>query len=295
MTFHTGTCSWAEKSLVESSEFYPPDVKSSEGRLRYYASYFDTVEIDSTYYAIPRPQNAALWAARTPDRFIFHAKAYGALTGHAITPKTLPQELLAELPEKDRDGEHIYVKEPAVLALIGKEFVKALAPLRDSGKLGVVVFQFPPWFDYSVRNTDIILDRARSVGDLAVAVEFRHGSWLAPDRRESVFKLLRDNKLTYVAADEPQYGTLKTVPLVPAVTTDTAYFRLHGRNRHAWRKKGATAAERFAYQYSDNELDEVKLSVMGAAREAKTVFVMFNNHGSPGIRNAAKMGEMLKP
>ena len=68
MKYHTGTCSWAEKALIESHEFYPPDVDSAEDRLRYYSSQFDTVEVDSTYYAIPRPQNAVLWSSLTPDR-----------------------------------------------------------------------------------------------------------------------------------------------------------------------------------------------------------------------------------
>jgi len=77
MKYHTGTCSWAEKALIESHEFYPSDVKSPEERLRYYASHFDTVEVDSTYYAIPSPQNAVLWSSRTPDesRLTAHSQA----------------------------------------------------------------------------------------------------------------------------------------------------------------------------------------------------------------------------
>lgn len=163
MKYHTGTCSWAEKALIESHEFYPSDVNSAEDRLIYYASQFDTVEVDSTYYAMPRPQNAALWSSRTPDGFIFHVKAYGALTGHGITPKTLPNELRSELPEENRNAEHVYVKEPALLAAIGQEFAKALSPLKDAGKLGLVVFQFPPWFHYGTINQEDILTRTQYV------------------------------------------------------------------------------------------------------------------------------------
>lgn len=137
----------------------------------------------------------------------------------------------------------------------------------------------------------------RGVGSLVeglpVAVEFRHGSWLEPAKRESVLKFLRDNKLTYVTADEPQYGTLETVPLIPAATTDIAYFRLHGRNRETWLKTGVTTVERFAYRYSDKELDEITSSIMKVEQEARSVFVMFNNHGSPGIQNAKKMKILL--
>jgi uncharacterized protein YecE (DUF72 family) len=63
---HVGTCSWAEKSLIESGEFYPKGVSSAEERLKYYASHFDAVEVDSAYYAIPPPHTTELWAERTP-------------------------------------------------------------------------------------------------------------------------------------------------------------------------------------------------------------------------------------
>jgi uncharacterized protein YecE (DUF72 family) len=292
MTFHTGTCSWAEKTLIESHEFYPADAASAEQRLKYYASHFDTVEVDSAFYAIPRPQNAVLWSSRTPDGFIFHIKAYGALTGHGIMPKTLPMELRSQLSGKDRGSAQTYINDPTLLSAIGSEFARVLTPLKDAGKLGLIVFQFPPWFRYSSRNLEDIFSRSQLVGGLPVAVEFRHGSWLVPERREPVLTFLRDHKLTYVTADEPQYGSLDTVPLFPAVTTDIAYFRLHGRNRETW-LKAETTAERFAYRYSDEELDEINSIIKTIAPEAKDVFVMFNNHGSPGIQNARKMKMMI--
>ncbi|HXW69784.1 MAG TPA: DUF72 domain-containing protein [Dissulfurispiraceae bacterium] len=294
MKYHTGTCSWAEKTLIESHEFYPPDIKNAEDRLKYYAARFDTVEVDSTYYAVPRRQNSLLWSSRTPFGFIFHIKAYGALTGHAIAPGTLPKELRAELPAKEKDAEQVTVKDPAILAAIGTAFAEALSPLKNAGKLGLLVFQFPPWFHFSVDNMNNILNRVQLVSGLPVAIEFRHGSWLMQERRDFVLKFLKDHKLTYVTVDEPQYGALETVPLVPAVTTDIAYFRLHGRNTESWLKKGITTAERFAYRYSDNELDEIKSSVIKVADEAKEIFIMFNNHGSPGIQNAATMKGLLR-
>ena len=73
---HVGTCSWTEKSLVKSGEFYPKTVRTAESRLQFYCEHFDSVEVDSTYYAIPPKSNALLWAQRTPDNFIFHIKVY---------------------------------------------------------------------------------------------------------------------------------------------------------------------------------------------------------------------------
>ncbi len=108
---YTGSCSWTEKSLIRSGEFYPNGIKSAGDRLRYYADHFSTVEVDSSYYAIPDRGNAALWAIRTPDDFIFHVKAFGALTGHGIDPKTLPKDIASLLPASERDKRHVYKHE----------------------------------------------------------------------------------------------------------------------------------------------------------------------------------------
>ena len=89
----TGTCSWTEKTLIQSGQFYPPDAKTAEARLRFYAAHFDTVEVDSTYYAIPDAKTAWLWDMRTQDNFTFHIKAYGALTGHGVDPRSLPKDV----------------------------------------------------------------------------------------------------------------------------------------------------------------------------------------------------------
>jgi len=103
-----GTCSWAERSLVESGEFYPRDAISPEDRLRYYASSFDTVEVDSSYYAIPSSRTTQLWAERTPETFTFHVKVYGAMTGHGTDPRTLPKPLREILPAADKEKKTIY-------------------------------------------------------------------------------------------------------------------------------------------------------------------------------------------
>ena len=128
-----GTCSWTEKTLLKSGEFYPTESKSAEDRLRYYATSFDTVEIDSSYYAIPDMRNASLWAERTPADFVFHVKAFSALTGHAVEPRTLPAEIFRSLPAGQRGERHVYVKAPELLQTIGQRFADSLAPLKDAG------------------------------------------------------------------------------------------------------------------------------------------------------------------
>ena len=288
-----GTCSWAEKTLIQSGEFYPGDVKTAEGRLRYYASQFDTVEVDSTYYAIPDRRNTSLWVDRTPENFVFHIKAFGALTGHGIDTKTLPKDIFNILPVKDKAENRIYIKEAFLLRTIADRFREALHPLQRVNKLGVMVFQYPPWFHYGTRNMDYILACKEFVQGLPVAVEFRHGSWLTSDVKDSVFHFLTTNQITYIPADEPQYGNLATIPFVPKLTTDIAYFRFHGRNRENWLKKGVETSLRYAYLYSDGELKEFTPSIRNVDKRAKVTYAMFNNcHGGFAMRNAMRLKEI---
>src|SRR4029077_5999874 len=98
-----GTASWADKSLVDSGLFYPKRVNSAEARLRYYSTHFPMVEVDSSYYAMPAPQVAQLWAERTPETFVFDIKAFRIFTQHQTPPKVLPpgiREALGSLSEK---------------------------------------------------------------------------------------------------------------------------------------------------------------------------------------------------
>jgi len=89
MTIRIGTCSWTDPTLIKSG-FYPKGTNTPEERLKYYADHLDTVEVDSTYYAIPSEKVAGLWAERTPEGFTFHIKAYSALTGHPVDTKGIP-------------------------------------------------------------------------------------------------------------------------------------------------------------------------------------------------------------
>jgi len=291
---HVGTCSWTDKSLLESGEFYPGDVKTAEGRLRFYSSKFQSVEVDSSYYAIPDKRNTFLWIERTPGDFIFHIKAYGALTGHGIEPKTLPEDIRSLLSEKDKTQKYLYIKEPAVLKAIAERFLEAVLPLRHARRLGVVVFQFPPWFQNKPQNYDYILQCRELMPGLSLAVEFRHGSWLTPESITKTLDFLRKSRLTYITADEPQYGTLATVPFFPCATGETAYFRFHGRNTENWLKKGIKTSLRYAYLYSEDELNQFIPLLHNIDREAKVTYAMFNNcHGGFAMKNALRMKQLV--
>ncbi len=291
---YVGTCSWSEQTLVASGDFYPVGITTPQKRLEFYAQHFSTVEVDSSYYAIPAPRVASLWAERTPENFVFHVKVYGALTGHAIQPKTLPKYIRDSLPPDVSNSPSFTVRDKALMRDIIACFKDFLDPLKQAGKLGVLLFQYPPWLQYSTKNMELIVRTAGHFEDFSLAVEFRHGSWLTTSHRATTISFLRDNALTYVTADEPQYSSLATIPFVPAVTSDVAYIRLHGRNRQTWLKRGIATSLRYDYLYSNQQLHDFVPVVDNLAAQTKKSFIMFNNcHGSKGIRNATTMKRIL--
>ena len=290
-----GTCSWTEKSLIQSKEFYPKGVNTAEERLRYYADRFDVVEVDSSFYAIPSENTVSLWLERTPPGFTFHIKAFALLTGHSADLKALPPEVRDLLPVESLTTNRVAVKEKEPLEAAFRLFKAVCEPLRLSGKMGIVVFQYPPFVIHKKQNLDYILFCKEMMDGFSMGIEFRHGSWLERNNRDSVFRFLREHQLTYIAADEPQYGTLATVPFVSEVTTDIAYFRFHGRNNETWLKKGVETSLRYDYLYSDRELEEFIPPLSSIDQKAKVTYAMFNNcHGASATRNATKLKEMVK-
>jgi len=287
-----GTCSWAEKSLIESGSFYPEEVSSPEQRLRYYAGHFDTVEVDSSFYAIPTAHMVSAWAERTPPGYLFHLKAYGALTGHGVDPRSLPPELRGLLPAADRDQENVHVSDPALLKALAQASVEACQPLRAAHRLGFIVFQFPPWFGFKKANLDYLLYCKELMAGLPVAVEFRHGSWLTHHHAGTVFDFLRQHRTTYIACDEPQYGSLATAPLLPEITSAMAYLRLHGRNAENWLSH---ATPRYDYLYQEEELAHLLRIARQLSERARMTFIMFNNcHAGQAVRNALQLQGMLQ-
>lgn len=291
MRFRVGTASWTDPTLIAAGTFYPPGPLSAADRLRFYASRFDTVEVDSTYYALPSERNARLWVARTPDDFVFHVKAFALLTTHSAETARLPRAVRDLLTEEELSQARLRRPRPGVREACFEMFLNALDPLRDAGKLGMLLFQFPPWFAPTVGNARYIQECCERVGDRRIAVEFRHPGWVEAGRCERTLELLRRLGATFVIVDAPRVRGAP--PTVMATTTDEAYVRFHGRNAAAWNRKGLTAAERFRYLYSDEELQEWadRLRSLSGVRE---VHAVFNNcYADYGVRNAATMKRFL--
>jgi uncharacterized protein YecE (DUF72 family) len=271
-----GTCSWADEAL--SKYFYPPKLPAKE-RLAYYAQFFDTVEVDSTYYRLPAESMVAGWAERTPDGFTMHVKAFGLMTRHPVKVEVLPEDLRDAMPVDDRGRVDRPPRE--LRGEVFRRFLGALEPLRASGKLGGILFQLPPYIVFKDHSLDYLTWAKEQLDGDEMLVEFRHRSWLDDEHRAETLAFLEDLGATYVTVDAPKSDTAKNlVPTVPAVTSKTAYVRLHGRNLGTWNKRGGSAAERFDYLYSDAELEELVPTLKELAQQSENAFAFFNNNAS---------------
>ncbi|MGH8659277.1 MAG: DUF72 domain-containing protein [Gammaproteobacteria bacterium] len=293
-TILIGTTSWTDKTLVESGLFYPGAAKTSEARLRYYATRFPIVEVDSSYYGMPSEHNSMLWVARTPEAFVFDIKAFRLFTGHQTSPVTLPADIRKALGNTDNKNIHYRDVPQDAREELWRRFRLSLDPLRRAGKLGVVVFQFPPWFVFRRTNLAHILECAEKLSGFPIAVEFRNKTWLEERHRDELFAFERENALAHVVVDEPQ-GFGSSIPAVWEVTSaEVAAVRLHGRNRETWAKKGLTAAERFNYLYGEPELQEFVTPIKALSSRAARVHVLFNNcYLNYAQRNAADLRRLI--
>ena len=265
------TCNWADHR-----DFYPAELergRAQRDKLQYYARFFPLVEIDSSFYGIPRPPVVQSWVERTPDTFVFNIKAYRSLTRHE-RDGGVPRE---PTPEEVRD------------------FEAALVPLRESGRLRAVHYQFPPWFTNTPAARDVLLEaRDRHPRDI-VAIEFRHRSWFDNDAWPATEELLRELDCVYVGVDAPQLGSGTAPPLLAVTSPRLCIARFHGRNRDTWyRPAGPTSGDRFNYLYSPDELREWVPAIREAARRATPVHVLLNNNaGNHAVVNAFDIAALL--
>ena len=243
-----GTCSWADEGLIKT--WYPRGVSSAAARLGYYSERFDTVEVDSPFYALPAPETAARWAERTPDGFTFHVKASGEMTGH-----------------RPADREQAF-----------RDFRVALAPLEASGKLRGVLVQYHPRF---VKSGEALLEletlRAR-LDPLVPLVEFRHRSWLEEGERADTLSFLERQGLAFVSVDAPATRASNVLPRLAAATHPVAYVRFHGRNAATWNIRSEHSWQRFDWDYRAEELAEWVEPLRRLADEAEDVYAFFNNN-----------------
>ncbi|MEW6182094.1 MAG: DUF72 domain-containing protein [Bacillota bacterium] len=238
--------------------FYPLRLAKGD-MLVYYAREFFFTEVNSTYYYMPPPRILARLAEKTPEDFVFSVKAHGSLT------------------HGRGDG----------FNSDAEKFRLALQPLRESGKLGAVLFQFPYSFRKIPENEKYLVRIRDAFPADPAAVEFRHSGWV----EQSTWELLRSLNFAYVCVDEPRLKGL--VGPVAVRTASFGYVRFHGRNAAKWWKHGQPW-ERYDYLYSDAELTEWIPGVQAVARETDRVFIAFNNHPrGQAVQNARVFRSMI--
>ena len=264
MAIRVGTC-----AFTDHEGFYPPTLPPGE-RLSYYARRFDLVEVDSTFYGLPRPSTLERWVEATSEGFTMDIKAERRMTGH-VRGIALAEQLAA-----------------------CREFAERFRGFSRSGRMGYVLLQFPPWLRRDEAAGQALRRLRGELGEFRVSVEMRNRSWYQGGGEE-LFSLLREIRAAHVVADEPQVGQ-GSVPLLAAVTDEVSILRLHGRNAETWYVRGTSSQDRFYYLYSPEELMALRHTAQVLGESAREVHVLFNNnHGDFAIRGALAMQEMLGP
>ncbi len=295
-----GTASWTDKSLLDSKRFYPPEARTAEARLRFYATQFPMVEVDSSYYAIPTAATAQHWALRTPRDFVFNVKAFRLFTGHQTPPVVLPKDIKAALgAPSGTDAPMLFYRDvPSELRdALWQRFIEALQPLAAVGKLAAVHFQFPPWVRCDAEGRALVMHCVERMAGFMVSVEFRHASWFDDAQRNATIAFERELGVVHTVVDGPQ-GFHNSVPQVwETAHPRLAILRLHGRNSETWNKRGlASSAERFNHDYTEAQLASLVEPLRQLSRLGAATHVIFNNNmEDQGQRNARSLMQLLGP
>ena len=282
-----GTSSWADPGFI--AEWYPAGLPAGE-RLPWYAERFEAVEVNSTFYAVPDARTVGRWAADTPDDFTFDVKLHRLLSRHAADLRSLPPDLREEAEFASRGRVRLT---PRLEAALIERTLEGIEPLARTGKLGAFLLQLSPSFEprkHVLSELDALVDR---LAPHPVAVEFRHRAWLRGEQLERTLGHLDAIGAVFVCVDAPRGRQVTLLPPVDAITDRRlAYFRAHGRNAEGW-AKGKNVADRFGWEYSDAELEEIRGRVQALAQEVPAVRLMFNNNrGADAPRAAERFREL---
>src|SRR3954462_9398414 len=268
-TVHVGTSSWADPGFVE--EWYPPDLPARD-RLPWYAERSAAVEANSTFYAAPARRTVNRWAEETPGRFTFDVKLHRLLSRHSADLKSLPPKC-RDAAETNARGRVTLT--PKLEAALADEIAAAVAPLGD--KLATFLLKLSPAFEPRKNELDELAPLVARLGATApVAVELRNRFWVIERRREETLRWFEARRAAYVCVDAPEGSNAPTLMpnLDVATRDDVAYLRAHGRNLEGY-LRGRSVAERFAYRYSDEELEELGERAGRLAQEVPAVRMMF--------------------
>jgi len=248
---YIGTSGWSyPKGEGTWKGFFYPAGKINE--LEYYSQFFNTVELNSSFYRPPDPGYVYNWVRRVPPGFLFAVKLWQKFTHPKMYQESTGEA--AVISQKDVDI-----------------FNRSLEPLVKHGKLGALLAQFPPSFKNGGYGQQMLMALAKTFGQYPLAVELRHRSWSDDD---NTARLLREYHIAWVQIDEPKFST--SVAAEVPVTADMAYFRFHGRNAKDWWT--GDAETRYKYLYSPEEIAGLAARVKASGEKVKVLFAFLNNH-----------------
>lgn len=283
-----GTASWTDPTLLVSGRFYPPEVRTPAARLKYYASQFSLVEINSSYYALPDAQRSYRWTQQTPEHFRFHAKAFRLFTGHPTPIAALPADIRRDINHR-LPGDSVFENQlpSTVMDELWSRYLQGVEPLRQTGQLDAIHCQFPSWVQPDLLGHALVERAARKLSDHTFAIEWRNQAWLNGDQCARTLAWQRKLGAVHTVVDSPM-GFIDSAPAIWTSThPDLAVVRLHGRNAQAWHARTGASSGRFMYDYSDEELAELAEHIKRLSEAiARTHVVLNTNYQDQGMRNA---------
>jgi uncharacterized protein YecE (DUF72 family) len=238
-----GTAGWQYRDWA--GIVYPKPKPRGFDELSFLTGFFNTVEINSSFYGPPRRSAAKTWVERASanSHFRFTAKLWKGFTHE--------RNATAEDERLFKDG---------------------MAPLAESGRLGALLAQFP-WSYRNDPENRMYLRRLRNrFAEYPLVLEVRHGSWIIPDFLDE----LAEWGVGLCNIDQPLFR--RSVKPAAVTTSETGYVRLHGRNYKQWFSKTADVRERYDYLYSAGELEPWVDRIKTIAEDAQDTYVVTNNH-----------------
>jgi uncharacterized protein YecE (DUF72 family) len=276
-----GTASWSDPGFV--ADWYPRGMRPA-ARLGWYAEHFDYVEVNSSFYAVPVQKVVQRWDVETPANFLFDVKLHRLLSRHAAPPETLPPDLRRGVQLNARGN---VVLDAELEQTLAERIREELAPLREAGKLGAFLLQLSPAFSPGRHRLDELESLVAGFRSDRLAIELRNRDWLSDRQRDATLAFFRAKQVPLVMVDAPVSEHFTIMPAENILTSPAlAYLRLHGRNERGY-ITGKSVAERFDYDYSEPEIDEIAARVRDLATEAADVHVAFNNNRSNYAPKAA--------
>lgn len=271
---YVGTSGWSypKGQGAWDNLFYPPKLADKD-KLPFYAQYFNTVEINSSFYRPPSKFAAKAWASKVPPDFRFTAKLWQKFTHPRMFEKATGQTW------------HLDSQDFAV-------YEEGIAPLRDADRLGPLLAQFPTSFRPDANTLEYLEDLIRRMREAGfrLAVELRHREWTESEETQAIRTFMEEQGVAWVMIDEPRFKTsIRHIPL----TSDTAYFRFHGRNYKNWWSHGESE-DRYNYLYTPEEERHLAEDVREVSARTSETYAFFNNHyGAKSVVNAVDLDRLL--